>query len=118
MVDFVFIAGTSFTRVRVIAKNIYFMNFVNGTWVIQEASKVLEHMSKTKATEDKKSDLLGKIDIMKEMIKKMKSQQEVEEYVVNELKSIGFKLTRIERPGFRPEIIKNKTEQKVGEIGE
>ena len=60
-------------------------------------------------------DLLGKSDVeikkeglkrFKEKIKGMGSEVEVKNYVVEELKPHGYVLKMIERPGYRPEIIK------------
>lgn len=106
MTDFLFYGGkNNMLRVRVLGKNIYFLNFVNGTYVVQEISKVLKHMTLSKSEGVKQNEMLEKIEKMNAIIKEMDSQIDVEKYVVKELESIGMILKKVEKQGHRPQIV-------------
>lgn len=95
-------------RVRVLGNRIYFMSVQNGAFVVKEISEVLTHMTETKTSDKKKEEMLVKIEKMQELIKDMKDESECSDYVISELESIGMKLRRIERRGYRPINIDSK----------
>ena len=109
MTDLMFSGGkNNILRIRVIGKKMYFMNISNGSWMIQDISKVLAHMTKTKMTDDRKDEMYEKIKLMEDIVVNLTDQNEVESYVIKEMESVGFKLIKIEKPGFRPIIKENK----------
>lgn len=108
MVEFTFIAEKNLLRVKVSGKRMFFVDYSpTGQLIIQEIDKALEHMTRKKISKEKQEELLEKIKKMKQLLKDMKSQKEVEEYVVSELKPLGFNLIKIQREGARPVFIKS-----------
>jgi len=106
--DLTFKAGAGLVVARIFGKRLFFIQYVNNTPVIISIDKVkfpLEGMLK------RFPDLQGKsydemrtitAERIKEHLDKMTTEKEVEDYVAEELKSIGCQLIMKSKPGFRP----------------
>lgn len=110
--DLVFRAGTEIVNAKIIGKKVYFKKMVNGSLVLQDLSKIklpikgiLEKFPELKGLEDNEIRNEGAKRV-KEHIAKMKTQDEIKNYIIKELESIGCKLISIVKPGHRPVVVR------------
>lgn len=114
--DLVFRQGTEIANVKIVGKKLFFKKFVSGNLMIQPLSKMkiplkgihkkwpdLKELSDGEAREEG-------IKRLEEHIKNMKNQDEIKDYVIKELESLGGQLVAIVKPGHRPIIPKPKNE--------
>lgn len=107
MVNLTFLSEKQTLNVKVSGKRMFFMDYSPmGQLIVQEVDKSLEFMAKNKIKGLEKEELLKKINKMKEIIKEMNNQKEVEDYVIKELRPLGFSLIKIQREGHRPVFVR------------
>lgn len=96
-------------RIRIYGKRIFFMDITaTGQLINAPIEKVLSHaIKKHNKDETRKQEELEKIKKMEEIVKGMNSQEEVENYVIKEITSLGFNLVKIQREGSRPVFVRN-----------
>jgi len=104
MIGILFSFGTETVEVRVTGFNVFFrtsqfQRFADIDGIKLDKQGTIKEFPDLKDKED--WDKIGK-KRFKEKIKKMKNEEEITKYVINDLSKFGYKPLFLQRQGFRP----------------
>ena len=114
--DLTFKAGSGLVVARVAQKHLFFIQYVNNVPVILSLDKIKFPqegiLKRFPDLEGKSYDEMRRISVerIRSHLHSLTTEKAVEEYVIDELKSIGCELIMKSRPGFRPIFISNGKE--------
>lgn len=109
--DLVFAAASDVVNVKIVGKKIYFKKIINGNPILMDLYKInlpiKGILSKFPELEGKPEKEIRRIgaERLNDYIANMSSQDEIKDYVIKEMESLGCKLISIVKPGHRPIII-------------
>jgi len=112
MRDLAFERGTEIASVRIINKKLFFSTLQGGVFALSPLEGIkldirgilIEHPDlKGKPEKEMRKIALERLE---DKINSMKTEQEIQDYVKEELEKFGWKLTIIRRKGFRPKKVK------------
>lgn len=109
MIDLIFFRGTEITFVRTDGHNVRFASSLDPNKYSSFSGLKLDYEGCIKEFPDLKGNPDWKEEVVKrfdEKIKSMDSEEEIVEYIVEELQKYGYILKKKQRSGFRPEAIK------------
>ena len=109
MIDVIFYYGTEIVMVRIINGEVYFGNSGFGKILVPfqnlNISKegAIKEFPDLKDRDDWKEETIKRF---KEKIKQIKTENEISDYLINDLKKYGYVPKYKQQGGFRPQIIK------------
>lgn len=109
MIDILFFRGSEIAFVRIEKNNVRFADSLSGNMFASLKGLKLNYEGVIKEY----PNLMGKDNWREEVVKRfnkkiksMKDEEEISDYVIEELEKFGYELKKKQKAGFRPEVIK------------